>query len=161
ALELLAQDCSAEPACHAAFPRFLEEVSTVLDRLAKQPVKVQVKHPRTGKRVTVELTRSAAADALRFALYSPEASSRVPLRVPLAVGGVLREGGEAGVRVRSGLQKGPALGLFSPSSWGEARPFIDPKETPAATRGTFYGDDRVREQLAVCGVWPHAPLPAG
>jgi hypothetical protein len=52
ALELLARDCAAEPACHAAFPHFQEEGSTVFDRLAKQPVKVQVKNPTTGKPVT-------------------------------------------------------------------------------------------------------------
>ena len=50
--------------------------------------------------------------------------------------------------------------LFSVSC-AEDLPRIDPREIPAATRGTFYGDDRVRDQLAVCGVWPHAPLPPG
>src|SRR6202047_152304 len=33
ALELLARDCAAEPGCHVAFPRFQDELSTVLDRL--------------------------------------------------------------------------------------------------------------------------------
>lgn len=160
-LELLARDCAAQPACHAAFPHFREEVSTVLDRLAKQPAKVRVKHPVTGKPVTVELTRSAAADALRFALYSPEASSRVPLRVHLAAQGDYRDLAEAAVQVRFRLQQGLALGDLFSVSCAEDLPFIDPREIPAATRGTFYGDDRVREQLAVCGVWPHAPMPAG
>ena len=160
-LELLARDCAAQPACHAAFPHFREEVSTVLDRLAKQPVKVRVKHPKTGKPVTVELTRSAAADSLRFALYSSEASSRVPLRVHLAAQGDYRDLAQAAVQVRFRLQRGLALGDLFSVSCAEDLPFIDPREIPAATRGTFYGDDRVREQLAVCAVWPHAPMPAG
>jgi pimeloyl-ACP methyl ester carboxylesterase len=160
-LELLARDCAAQPACHAAFPHFREEVSTVLDRLAKQPVKVRVKHPKTGRPVTVELTRSAAADSLRFALYSPEASSRVPLRVHLAAQGDYRDLAQAAVQVRFRLQQGLALGDLFSVSCAEDLPFIDPREIPAATRGTFYGDDRVREQLAACAVWPHAPMPAG
>jgi pimeloyl-ACP methyl ester carboxylesterase len=160
-LELLARDCAAQPACHAAFPHFREEVSTVLDRLAKRPVKVRVKHPKTGKPVTVELTRSAAADSLRFALYSPEASSRVPLRVHLAAQGDYRDLAQAAVQVRFRLQLGLALGDLFSVSCAEDLPFIDPREIPAATRGTFYGDDRVREQLAACAVWPHAPMPAG
>lgn len=160
-LELLARDCAAQPACHAAFPHFREEVSTVLDRLAKQPVKVRVKHPKTGRPVTVELTRSAAADSLRFSLYSPEASSRVPLRIHLAAQGGYRDLAQAAVQVRFRLQQGLALGDLFSVSCAEDLPFIDPREIPAATRGTFYGDDRVREQLAACAVWPHAPMPAG
>lgn len=161
ALELLARDCAAEAACHAAFPHFKEEVSAVLDRLAKQPVKVQVKHPRTGKPVDVMLTRSAAADALRWALYSPEPASQVPLRVHLAAQGDYRELARTAVAIRAQLQQFLALGLLFSVTCAEDLPRIDPKEIPAATRGTFYGDDRVREQLAVCGVWPHAPLPPG
>jgi pimeloyl-ACP methyl ester carboxylesterase len=161
ALELLARDCAAEPACHAAFPHFEEEVSTVLERLARQPAKVQVKNPTTGKTVTVELTRSAAADALRFALYSPDKASQVPLRVHLAAQGDYRELARTAAGVRFRLQKGLALGALFSISCAEDLPRIDPREIPAATRGTFYGDDRVREQLAVCGIWPHAPLPAG
>jgi pimeloyl-ACP methyl ester carboxylesterase len=90
ALELLARDCAAEPACHAAFPRFLDEVSAVLDRLARQAVRVQVTHPDTGKPVAVLLTRSAAADTLRFALYNPRQARAVPLRIHLAVQGDYR-----------------------------------------------------------------------
>jgi pimeloyl-ACP methyl ester carboxylesterase len=161
ALELLAHDCAAEPACHAAFPHFPDEVATVMDRLAKQPVRVQVKHPKTGRPVTVELTRSAAADALRFALYSPDKASQVPLRVHLAAQGDYRELARTAVMLRSRLQQGLALGLLFSVSCAEDLPFIDPKEIPTATRGTFYGDERVRDQLAVCGIWPHAPLPAG
>src|SRR4051794_35974558 len=74
--------------------------------------------------------------------------------------GLFRELAQAAVTVRSRLQQGLALGLLFSVSCAEDLPFIDSREIPAATRGTFYGDDRVREQLAVCGVWPHAPLPA-
>jgi len=161
ALELLARDCAAEPACHAAFPRFLEEVSTVLDRLAKQPVKVTVDNPENGKPVEVQLTRSAAADALRWALYSAEPASQVPLRVHLAAAGDYRELARAAVRLRAVLQQYLALGLLFSVTCAEDLPRIDPAEIPAATRGTFYGDDRVRDQLAACRIWPHAPLPPG
>src|SRR5262249_76137 len=130
-LELLARDCAAEPACHAAFPHFKEEVSTVLGRLAKQPAKVQVKNPKTGRPVTVTLTRSAAADALRFALYSPEASSRVPMRVHLAAQGDYRDWAQAAVQVRFRLQRGLALGDLFSVSCAEDLPFIDPREIPA------------------------------
>jgi pimeloyl-ACP methyl ester carboxylesterase len=160
-LELLGRDCAAEPACHAAFPNFPAEVATVLDRLAKQPAKVKVKDPKTGKPVTVELTRSAAADTLRFSLYSPDKASQVPLRVHLAAQGDYRILAQTAVQLRVRLQQGLAWGDLFSVSCAEDLPFIDPRLIPAATRGTFYGDDRVREQLAACGVWPHARMPAG
>lgn len=160
-LELLARDCAADPACKAAFPNFQEEVTTVLDRLAKQPVKVRVVNPKTTQPVEVELTRSAAADTLRWALYSPEAASRIPLRVHLATQGDYSDWAQAAVGLRSRLQQGLALGLMFSVTCAEDVVRIDPEEIPKATAGTFYGDDRVRDQYAVCGVWPHAPLPPG
>jgi pimeloyl-ACP methyl ester carboxylesterase len=161
ALELLARDCAAEPACHAAFPRFPEEVSTVLDKLARQPARVQVTHPETGKPVTALLTRSAAADTLRFALYNPRQARAIPLRVHLAAQGDYRQLATAAVELRAIIQQELALGLLFSVTCAEDLPRIDPQQIAAATRGTFYGDDRVREQLAVCAIWPHAPLPPG
>jgi pimeloyl-ACP methyl ester carboxylesterase len=161
ALELLARDCAAEPACHTAFPRFEEEVSAVLDTLARKAVRVPVTHPETGKPVEVLLTRSAAADTLRFALYNPGQARAVPLRIHLAAQGDYRQLANAAVQLRATLQRELALGLLFSVTCAEDLPRIDPGEIPAATRGTFYGDDRVREQLAVCAVWPHAPLPPG
>jgi len=104
ALELLARDCAADPACHAAFPDLQQELSAVLDRLAKQPAKVRVVNPKTNKPVEVELTRSAAADSLRWALYSPEAASRVPLRIHLAAQGDYSDLAQAAVGLRTQLQ---------------------------------------------------------
>jgi pimeloyl-ACP methyl ester carboxylesterase len=161
ALSLLARDCAAEPACHAAFPRFPQEVQGVLNRLAQKPVRVKVKHPETGKPVEVELTRSAAADTLRWALYNPRRASSLPLLVHQAAQGDYRALASDTLQIRAGLQQELALGLFFSETCAEDLPRIDIKTIPALTRGTFYGDDRVREQLAVCGIWPHAPLPPG
>ncbi|HZF11874.1 MAG TPA: alpha/beta fold hydrolase [Thermoanaerobaculia bacterium] len=161
ALELLARDCAAEPACHAAFPHFREELSAVLDRLGREPVRVLVTNPATGKPVEVRLTRSAAADGLRFALYGPEDANQIPLHIHLAAEGDYRALARGAVQLRAQIQRGLALGLLFSVTCAEDLPRIDPKEIPAATRGTFYGDDRVRDQLAVCAIWPHAPLPPG
>lgn len=159
ALELLARQCDAEASCKAAFPRFREEVAAVFERLAKSPAKVRVKHPKSGKEVTVTLTRSAAADAIRWSLYSPEPASQVPLRIHLAFQGDYRPIAQAAVRQRALLQEYLALGLLFSVTCSEDLPLIDTGAIAEATRGTFYGDDRVREQLAACALWPHAPLP--
>ena len=97
----------------------------MLDRLAKQPVQVKVKDPKSGKPVTVELTRSAAADALRFALYSPDKASQVPLRVHLAAQGDYRVLAQTAVLLRANLQKGLAWGDLFSVSCAEDLTFID------------------------------------
>lgn len=160
AVELLARDCDRDAACHAAFPAFQEDLAAVLARLARQPVRVRVASPETGRPVEVSLTRSAAADAIRFSLYSQKAS-RLPLRVHQAARGDYRDLARAAVVLRATLQQELALGVLFSVTCAEDLPRIDPLQIPAATSGTFYGDDRVREQLAVCSIWPHAPLPAG
>jgi pimeloyl-ACP methyl ester carboxylesterase len=160
ALELLARDCARDAHCHAAFPRFEEELAAALAHLARQPARVQVTSPESGRPAEVVLTRSAAADAIRFSLYSRKAS-RLPLRVHQAASGDYRDLARAAVALRATLQQELALGLLFSVSCAEDLWRIDPKQIPAATRGTFYGDDRVREQLAVCTIWPHAPPQPG
>jgi len=136
-------------------------MTAVLDRLARKPAQVKVIHPETGKPVAVRLTRSAAADTLRFMLYNPRQASALPLSVHQAAQGDYRALAGAAIELRATIQGTLSLGLLFSVTCAEDLSRIDPKEIPAATRGTFYGDDRVREQLAVCAHWPHAPLPPG
>jgi pimeloyl-ACP methyl ester carboxylesterase len=160
ALELLGRDCARDAACHAAFPHFLDEVSQVLARLAKQPVRVQIKIEDKPKPATVTLTRSAAAEAIRFSLYSAMAG-HLPLVIHQAAGGDYSRLADAAVELRAALQEDLAFGLMFSVTCSEDVSRIDPREVPAATAGTFYGDERVRDQLAACAVWPHAPKPPG
>jgi pimeloyl-ACP methyl ester carboxylesterase len=160
AMELLARDCARDAACQAAFPRFQQELPEVLGRLARRPARVRVTLPDGPRPVEVTLTRSAAADAIRFSLYSAK-SGRLPRRIHQAAGGDYRELALAAVKLRRALQQDLALGLMFSVTCAEDLWRIDPRQVPAATHGTFYGDDRVRDQLAVCSIWPHAPPPPG
>jgi pimeloyl-ACP methyl ester carboxylesterase len=85
----------------------------------------------------------------------------VPLFIHQAAEGDYRALARGAIQSRVGLQEGLALGLLFSVTCAEDLSRIDPKGIQAATKGTFYGDDRVRDQLAVCGIWPHAPLPPG
>jgi len=159
ALELLARDCAAEPACHAAFPHFREELSAVLDRLGREPVRVLVTNPATGKPVEVRLTRSAAADGLRFALYGPEDANQIPLHIHLAAEGDYRALARGAVQLRAQIQRGLALGLLFSVTCAEDLPFIEAATAARETRGTFLGDYRIAQQKRACADWPRGAVP--
>ena len=57
AMDLVLSWCAADAACHKAFPDVRAELKTVLDRLAKAPAEVEVRHPGTSQPVKVRLSR--------------------------------------------------------------------------------------------------------
>jgi len=54
-----------------------------------------------------------------------------------------------------------SFGLFFSITCSEDVPFVNEKDIAPATRDTFLGDYRVRQQQAACSVWPRAQLPEG
>lgn len=160
ALDLLARECASDERCGKAFPRFRAEVDEVLSRLDKSPVRVSVEPAAGGAPDAVLLTRSAVAEVIRFSLYRPQMAARLPLRVHQAHGGDFMRLARTAVTLRAELPKALAFGLWLSATCAEDVAAIDPAAIPAATAGTFFGDDRVREQLAACAAWPARSLPA-
>jgi pimeloyl-ACP methyl ester carboxylesterase len=52
-----------------------------------------------------------------------------------------------------------SFGLFFSITCSEDVPFVNEKEVAAATRDTFLGDYRLRQQQAACRLWSRAKLP--
>ena len=157
-LDLLAGWCEKDAACKAKFPDFRQEFQTVMDRLRREPVAVEVQHPRTHKAVQVKIAWNVVADGVRWALYSPNASARLPLMVHQAAAGDFAPLAQASVNSRLGAIDGLTMGLFFSVTCAEDIPFIDPAQVPARTANTFLGDYRVKQQTAACGVWPRARI---
>jgi pimeloyl-ACP methyl ester carboxylesterase len=161
ALDLLFDACAADPACAAAFPRLEEEFAAVLARLEKAPAVAEVEHPETGKPVTVRVSREVFAEGVRFFTYGAESARRVPLVVHDAARGDFSPIAEIALGNRRGLLRQLAIGLLLSVTCAEDLPFIDPATIPERTRGSYLGDDRVRQQLRACGEWPRGALPPG
>lgn len=157
-LDLLLGWCEKDAACQAKFPDVRAEFQTVMDRLAQGPVTVDVLHPRTRQPVQVKLSREIVADGIRWLLYSPGNSARLPLLVHEAAAGDFRPLGQASVASRVGIIRELALGMFFSVTCAEDVPFIDPSQVAARTARSFLGDYRVRQQMAACAVWPHARI---
>jgi pimeloyl-ACP methyl ester carboxylesterase len=157
-LDLLTGWCEKDAACHGKFPEFRQEFQSVMSQLRREPVTVEVKHPRTGKPTRVTVAWNVVADGVRWALYSPGPSSWLPLMIHQAATGDFTSLAQASVNSRLGAIDGLTMGLFFSVTCAEDIPFIDPAQVPTRTANTFLGDYRVAQQTAACGAWPRATI---
>jgi pimeloyl-ACP methyl ester carboxylesterase len=155
ALERLARACAADPACHGAFPNLSVEFDRVVTRLTSG---VRISVP--GAAGTVLLERGRVAEWFRSRLYLPKSAASLPWLIDQAylgnwdpiVEGILSDSRDVGSDL--------SLGLLFAITCNEDVPFLDEKEIPLQTQGTFLGDYRVREQQGACKPWPKSSLPS-
>lgn len=76
---LLIENCQKDIECHQAFPNLETEFQAVKARLAKQPLSMDIIHPRLGTPIKLLLNESKFTGNLRFQLYSMESRKMVPL----------------------------------------------------------------------------------
>jgi pimeloyl-ACP methyl ester carboxylesterase len=158
ALDGLVAECVEDAGCARAFPKLKEEIATVLAQSEREPVRVQLTDPKTGKRQEIRLARSGVAQTLRYMLYNPTSAAELPLRVHLAAQGDWKPLAETAVSYAQGMTS-MSEGYFLSVTCAEDVAFIRDAEIPAAVAGTFLGDFRVRKQKAACAQWPAAKVP--
>jgi pimeloyl-ACP methyl ester carboxylesterase len=90
AMDLLLKQCAHDDACHQAFPKIQQEWEEVVERLGREPARVEYPLPDKSATVTVEIQRDIFAEKLRFRMYSPDGARRVPLIIHQAARGDFR-----------------------------------------------------------------------
>ena len=152
ALDLLVAECAAQPECEAAFPDTRADLKAMEERI-KKGVTVAVTNTRTGERQEVRPSWGLLAEGLRGLLYGPVAGS-VPLQIHKAAEGDLAPFVQLSIGRRLGLMEGLYWGLTFSVTCAEDLPFITEEMIRQETAGTYLGDYRIRQQKAVCEVWP-------
>jgi pimeloyl-ACP methyl ester carboxylesterase len=155
ALDRTFEACAADVACATAYPDLQREFSTVMARL---DAGVSVKIP--GSDVTATLSRGRAAEYLRYTLYQTDTAAAVPWIVHRAYLGDWSPWVEGVLDHARNFDQGFSSGLFLTLTCNEDVAFIREKDIAAASRGTFLGDYRVRNQQAACERWPKYGLPS-
>jgi pimeloyl-ACP methyl ester carboxylesterase len=148
--------CEADASCHSAFPHVRGEFSQIMERLASGRVSVKV----PGYAGAVALSQGRVAEWFRSLLYRPSSAARLPWLIDRAskgdwdpiVKGILDDAQDADDDL--------SFGLFLSITCSEDVPFVREKEVAAATKNTFLGDWRLRQQQTACNVWPHSVVPA-
>jgi pimeloyl-ACP methyl ester carboxylesterase len=159
ALELTFRECAEEEACHAAFPNLEREFDEVIARLEQQPATVSYTDPNTGQTVDLQMTRYAFAEALRTTLYYMPGARNAPLLIHKAYNGDYQFFVETGMQSNRAIVDMLQFGMLLSVTCPEDLARIEPDEIPALTDGTFLGDNRVRNQMAACEIWPKGNVP--
>lgn len=162
ALDLLFDECESDPACNEAYPDLREKFWAVEERLAEEPVEVELTDPKTGLEITVTMTRDLFNEEIRWRLYDQEAN-RVPKLVHESYRGDFSGVAALLLRLRRVIAPSRTLvvGMYLSVTCTEDVPFIDPEEARRLAEGTFLGTHRVEQQRAACQVWPRGRLPEG
>ena len=159
AFDRLIDDCAADEACGAAYPRLREAIERLLARLQAAPARVTLRHPRTGAPWTISITRDFFASALRGFLYTPAHAALVPFVVSAADAGDFAPFATLSFETAAWSVETMSLGLTLSILCSEEVPRIDPVEVDAAVRGTYLGRSEYDAWSAMCRVWPRGTTP--
>jgi pimeloyl-ACP methyl ester carboxylesterase len=152
-------ECTADSACHGAFPNLAAEAAAVFARAAAGPVPAEVLHPATGDPVKVMLSRDIVGEAIRYMTYQAGTAGLVPVVIHEAAGGNFGPLAEFALFARREIVASGSMGMYLSVTCAEDLPFIRPGEGEKAAAGTFLGDYRLRQQRAACAIWPRGTVP--
>ena len=157
ALDGVLDECLADEACRKAFPNIKAETKTVLGKLKKKPVEVEVKDG--DKASKVRLSRDLAGEAVRYMLYQSGSASRIPLILHTAAAGNFVPLAESAIFYRREIVATGANGMYLSVTCAEDLPWIKPGEATQPNDETFLGDYRLRQQREACLLWPRGEIP--
>lgn len=159
ALQLVFEHCEKDAACNAAYPKLSERFLLFLDRVKTAPIRAHVLHPLSGAPEDVELSFEIFSESFRSILYSPEATSLLPLILDRA------EKNDFGPflathHAMSSTDQGSYKGMSFSVICTEDAPQITEEEIHRWTDGSKLGDSLIRQFLSVCRQWPKGQVDA-
>lgn len=159
ALNGVIDECAANEACRTAFPNLRADVKTVLERLLRGPIEVEVKSQANGERTRVKLSRDLAGEAVRYMLYQSGAASRIPLFIHLAAQGNFTPLAESAIFYRRQIVATGSNGMYLSVTCAEDVPWVKPGEGERIGENTFLGSYRLRDQREACALWRRGEIP--
>jgi pimeloyl-ACP methyl ester carboxylesterase len=158
-LDSIIAECGRQTACHAAFPNLRGQLADIESRLLASPAAVTIEHPGTHERVNVTLGWNSFAEALRVMTFYTEYVRQVPRLIDLAHRGDYTAFANTAIASNAGLRGQLRYGLNVSMACSEDAPLVKPGDIERKTRGTYLGDVRAREEMAICEHWPVLPPP--
>ncbi|WP_224245015.1 alpha/beta hydrolase [Hyalangium gracile] len=161
ALDLLFEHCEKDASCAKAFPELRSRVQAMVEQMGQAPVKVSVEHPLTGVPEEITLSRTVFLQMLFGQLYVPEIATLVPLMLDRATKGDWTPFVALSQGVSGGMSETISHGMFFSVVCAEDAPFITDEAITREAKGTWFGEQMVRNMLEPCKVWPRGTVPEG
>jgi pimeloyl-ACP methyl ester carboxylesterase len=159
ALTLLLDTCRSHQDCRQRFPDPEGDLAAIDRQLQGGPVRASIRHPRTGKPASIDLTRDVAFDILRGALYVPRDAAAVLPIVQAAARGDWGPLVTQFLRTASVSTDDMALGATLSVLCSEDLPLSDGVDFGAGARGSLFGTGYANVWRERCQLWPRgAPL---
>jgi len=152
AMDLLLEECAHDDACHQAFPKVQQEWEEVVERLGREPARVEYPPPDKSATVTVEIQRDIFAEKLRFRMYSPDGARRIPLIIHQAARGDFGPFLKEAIPADRCVPDFIADGMYLCVTCAEDTPFIDQDEAAKVNAGNPFGNYRVFQQTRACSM---------
>ena len=157
ALEQLFKDCAQNKSCSDRFPHLRQRFYALLDRLERQPIDVELLHPRKGNREPARITRNAVASITRGALYATFSSTLLPLAIDHAEHGdyqLFAALADMATLTADSIY----FGLFLSIICNEDVRWIDIKETNSIEENTLLGSSLIQSLKSACAQWPQSSV---
>ncbi len=161
-LRALFAQCERQPECHARYPHLQTAFEQLLRTFDADVRQVPTRHPSTGERVTIAMSRDGFLGGVRTLLYSAELSSVLPLAIHEAdVNDDWTPFFAAIHTIVYEMTEQPShVGMYLSVICAEDTARIAPDEISKATQGTYVGDVFVRQTKRYCDLWKAATVPA-
>ena len=160
ALDRIFADCAATAERRKAFPELRTKFEEVLQRLEKKSVKLELVRASTKKAEEIEITRANFLSGLRTLLYTMQTNRQIPRLIMLAHAGKFRAFATWAIRRNAGLGGSLALGMLMCVTGSEDIPRIKEEDIAQECGNSYWGEARVRSQMAVAAFWPKGKVAA-
>jgi pimeloyl-ACP methyl ester carboxylesterase len=159
ALDAVLTECEKNEACEANYPAVRKKLDAVMSNLQRQPVEVSISDPENGRPMAVTLTRSIFVSRLHLLLFSSKLAAQIPSLIDAAYRGDYKPFAQLAAAFGGAISQSIYFGMQLSVVCTEDVPFISDSATAQETRGTFLGDERIRQAIAYCQDWPRGALP--
>jgi pimeloyl-ACP methyl ester carboxylesterase len=157
AFDDLAASCTLDALCHARFPRFRSEFSSLLKE-STAGIPVDFDDAQTHEHVRVKLMRGVFADRMRQAMYSPDVASLLPLIVHEAARGNTTPLSKLVVFLSRAIIGSLAVGENISVDCREAVLFLTDADIARESKGSFMANTIVDARRATCAIWNVRPV---
>jgi pimeloyl-ACP methyl ester carboxylesterase len=149
-LEATFRHCAEDTGCNAAFPALRQQFSALLQRVNSGSVKLDFPHPRTARRMQMQLMPERFLQTVRVALYSADSASRLPFLIDSAAKDNWRPFLAQMYSAGDFSLDGPAIGLMLSVTCAEDIPRLTPAIIADEERNSFLGGLEVKLLPAWC-----------